>query len=96
MLKPSGRITSPGCRFILLTHLLASLVPYLQDSLFKLDLKSLEDGKGKSPYDPRHTAASVFAGEGPDGWLLRMLQKGLAQKYFASWGKGHGDPQCLT
>uniref|UniRef100_A0A8C6X9J6 Semaphorin 3B n=1 Tax=Naja naja TaxID=35670 RepID=A0A8C6X9J6_NAJNA len=29
----------------------------------ELDFKSLEDGKGKSPYDPNHTAASVLAGE---------------------------------
>ncbi|XP_060621736.2 semaphorin-3B [Anolis sagrei] len=35
----------------------------VEDAVFKLDLKSLEDGKGKSPYDPRHMAASVFAGE---------------------------------
>uniref|UniRef100_A0A8D2LFK4 Semaphorin 3B n=1 Tax=Varanus komodoensis TaxID=61221 RepID=A0A8D2LFK4_VARKO len=33
------------------------------DLVFKLDLRSLEDGKGKSPYDPRHMAASVLAGE---------------------------------
>uniref|UniRef100_A0A8C6X8S7 Semaphorin 3B n=1 Tax=Naja naja TaxID=35670 RepID=A0A8C6X8S7_NAJNA len=35
----------------------------VEDSVFKLDFKSLEDGKGKSPYDPNHTAASVLAGE---------------------------------
>ncbi|KAJ6667718.1 hypothetical protein lerEdw1_016039 [Lerista edwardsae] len=35
----------------------------VEDSVFKLDLKRLEDGKGRSPYDPRHTAASVLVGE---------------------------------
>nr|XP_056712752.1 semaphorin-3B [Euleptes europaea] len=34
-----------------------------EDPVFKLDLKKVEDGKGKSPYDPRHMAASVLIGE---------------------------------
>ncbi|XP_053454516.1 semaphorin-3B isoform X3 [Nycticebus coucang] len=29
----------------------------------QLDLQRLEDGKGKSPYDPKHRAASVLVGE---------------------------------
>lgn len=31
--------------------------------MLRLDLRRLEDGKGKSPYDPRHRAASVLVGE---------------------------------
>lgn len=34
-----------------------------EDSIFRLDLRNVEDGKGKSPYDPRHMAASVLIGE---------------------------------
>ncbi|NWS78641.1 SEM3B protein, partial [Crotophaga sulcirostris] len=40
----------------------AVLVP-LQEPTFKLDPRRTEDGKGKSPYDPRHAAASVLVGE---------------------------------
>lgn len=36
----------------------------LQEPLFKLDPRHTEDGKGKSPYDPRHAAASVLVGKG--------------------------------
>ncbi|NXV43355.1 SEM3B protein, partial [Uria aalge] len=40
-------------------------LPYhrLPEPLFKLDPRHTEDGKGKSPYDPRHAAASVLVGE---------------------------------
>ncbi|XP_037707054.1 semaphorin-3B isoform X2 [Choloepus didactylus] len=33
------------------------------EPVLRLDLRSLEDGKGKSPYDPKHQAASVLVGE---------------------------------
>ncbi|XP_065543269.1 semaphorin-3B isoform X2 [Lathamus discolor] len=33
------------------------------EPVFKLDPKHVEDGKGKSPYDPQHVAASVLVGE---------------------------------
>ncbi|XP_074860980.1 semaphorin-3B isoform X2 [Carettochelys insculpta] len=35
----------------------------LEEPVFRLDPAAVEDGKGKSPYDPRHTAASVLVGE---------------------------------
>lgn len=35
--------------------------------MLRLDPRGLEDGKGKSPYDPRHRAASVLVGESK-GW----------------------------
>lgn len=38
-----------------------------QEPVLRLDLRRLEDGKGKSPYDPRHRAASVLVGESK-GW----------------------------
>lgn len=41
--------------------------PTSQDPVLRLDLRRLEDGKGKSPYDPRHQAASVLVGESK-GW----------------------------
>ncbi|MCP6468247.1 hypothetical protein NL473_29685, partial [Klebsiella pneumoniae] len=31
--------------------------------MLQLDRRKLEDGKGKTPYDPRHRAASVLVGE---------------------------------
>lgn len=37
--------------------------PTSQEPMLRLDVKKLEDGKGKSPYDPRHRAASVLVGE---------------------------------
>lgn len=40
--------------------------------MLRLDLKKLEDGKGKSPYDPRHRAASVLVGESK-GWYPVQL-----------------------
>uniref|UniRef100_A0A8C1FHJ2 Semaphorin-3B n=1 Tax=Cyprinus carpio carpio TaxID=630221 RepID=A0A8C1FHJ2_CYPCA len=33
------------------------------DHVFKIDPSMVEDGKGKSPYDPRHTSASVLIGD---------------------------------
>ncbi|XP_075795657.1 semaphorin-3B isoform X3 [Pelodiscus sinensis] len=35
----------------------------VEEPVFKLDTAAIEDGKGKSPYDPRHAAASVLVGE---------------------------------
>uniref|UniRef100_A0A8C4WJ88 Semaphorin 3B n=1 Tax=Gopherus evgoodei TaxID=1825980 RepID=A0A8C4WJ88_9SAUR len=35
----------------------------MEEPVFKLDPAAMEDGKGKSPYDPRHVAASVLVGE---------------------------------
>ncbi|KAF1482226.1 Semaphorin-3B, partial [Megadyptes antipodes antipodes] len=35
----------------------------LQEPVFKLDPQRAEDGKGKSPYDPQHAAASILVGE---------------------------------
>lgn len=46
--------------------LLPILTP-LQEPVFKLDPRRTEDGKGKSPYDPRHAAASVLVGKGEPG-----------------------------
>lgn len=45
------------------TRLPPILTP-LQEPSFKLDPRRTEDGKGKSPYDPRHSAASVLVGKG--------------------------------
>ncbi|XP_040214702.1 semaphorin-3B [Rana temporaria] len=33
------------------------------DTVFKLDISRLEDGKGRCPYDPKHAAASVLIGD---------------------------------
>ncbi|KAM9534094.1 semaphorin-3B isoform 3-T3 [Guaruba guarouba] len=35
----------------------------VEEPVFKLDPRHIEDGKGKSPYDPQHAAASVLVGE---------------------------------
>uniref|UniRef100_A0A667X098 Sema domain, immunoglobulin domain (Ig), short basic domain, secreted, (semaphorin) 3B n=1 Tax=Myripristis murdjan TaxID=586833 RepID=A0A667X098_9TELE len=35
----------------------------MEDHVFRIDPSKVEDGKGKSPYDPRHTAASVLIGD---------------------------------
>ncbi|XP_076133608.1 semaphorin-3B [Alosa pseudoharengus] len=32
----------------------------MEDHVFRIDQSKVEDGKGRSPYDPRHTAASVL------------------------------------
>lgn len=36
---------------------------FFQDHVFRIDPAKVEDGKGKSPYDPRHNAASVLVGK---------------------------------
>uniref|UniRef100_A0A8C6NG39 Uncharacterized protein n=1 Tax=Melopsittacus undulatus TaxID=13146 RepID=A0A8C6NG39_MELUD len=36
---------------------------HAEEPIFKLDPKHVEDGKGKSPYDPQHAAASILVGE---------------------------------
>ncbi|KAF5921601.1 hypothetical protein HPG69_012771 [Diceros bicornis minor] len=46
----------PTCAFVEVGH-------RLEEPVLQLDLRRLEDGKGKSPYDPRHRAASVLVGE---------------------------------
>uniref|UniRef100_A0A8B9VRJ8 Semaphorin 3B n=1 Tax=Anas zonorhyncha TaxID=75864 RepID=A0A8B9VRJ8_9AVES len=46
----------PTCAFV-------EVGQHTEDHVFKLDPRRAEDGKGKSPYDPRHTAASVLVGE---------------------------------
>lgn len=46
----------PTCAFVEVGH-------RLEEPVLRLDLQKLEDGKGKSPYDPRHQAASVLVGE---------------------------------
>lgn len=46
----------PTCAFVEVGH-------QLEEPMLRLDLRKLEDGKGKSPYDPRHRAASVLVGE---------------------------------
>uniref|UniRef100_A0AAR2K3T7 Sema domain, immunoglobulin domain (Ig), short basic domain, secreted, (semaphorin) 3B n=1 Tax=Pygocentrus nattereri TaxID=42514 RepID=A0AAR2K3T7_PYGNA len=35
----------------------------MEDHVFRIDPSLVEDGKGKSPYDPRHAAASVLIGD---------------------------------
>ncbi|XP_012676191.1 semaphorin-3B [Clupea harengus] len=35
----------------------------MEDHVFQIDPAKVEDGKGRSPYDPRHTAASVLIGD---------------------------------
>ncbi|KAJ8370794.1 hypothetical protein SKAU_G00108220 [Synaphobranchus kaupii] len=35
----------------------------MEDHVFHIDPSKVEDGKGKSPYDPRHPAASVLIGD---------------------------------
>uniref|UniRef100_A0A4W5RRX7 Sema domain, immunoglobulin domain (Ig), short basic domain, secreted, (semaphorin) 3B n=1 Tax=Hucho hucho TaxID=62062 RepID=A0A4W5RRX7_9TELE len=35
----------------------------MEDYVFRIDPSKVEDGKGKSPYDPRHPAASVLIGD---------------------------------
>ncbi|XP_047419121.1 semaphorin-3B [Sciurus carolinensis] len=46
----------PTCAFVEVGH-------WQEEPVLRLDLRRLEDGKGKSPYDPRHRAASVLVGE---------------------------------
>lgn len=40
-----------------------SVLSLHQDHVFRIDPSKVEDGKGKSPYDPRHNAASVLVGK---------------------------------
>uniref|UniRef100_A0A674P1J5 Sema domain, immunoglobulin domain (Ig), short basic domain, secreted, (semaphorin) 3B n=1 Tax=Takifugu rubripes TaxID=31033 RepID=A0A674P1J5_TAKRU len=42
----------PTCAFVEVGH-------RMEDHVFRIDPSKVEDGKGKSPYDPRHNAASV-------------------------------------
>uniref|UniRef100_A0A8C9VF48 Sema domain, immunoglobulin domain (Ig), short basic domain, secreted, (semaphorin) 3B n=1 Tax=Scleropages formosus TaxID=113540 RepID=A0A8C9VF48_SCLFO len=35
----------------------------MEDHIFRMNPSLIEDGKGKSPYDPRHAAASVLIGD---------------------------------
>lgn len=35
----------------------------MEDRVFRIDPNKVEDGKGKSPYDPKHQAASVLIGD---------------------------------
>ncbi|XP_034027660.1 LOW QUALITY PROTEIN: semaphorin-3B [Thalassophryne amazonica] len=46
----------PTCAFVEVGH-------RMEDHVFRIDPSQVEDGKGKSPYDPRHTAASVLVGD---------------------------------
>jgi semaphorin 3 len=46
----------PTCAFVEVGH-------RLEEPMLRLDPRRLKDGKGKSPYDPRHRAASVLVGE---------------------------------
>uniref|UniRef100_A0AAQ4PER1 Sema domain, immunoglobulin domain (Ig), short basic domain, secreted, (semaphorin) 3B n=1 Tax=Gasterosteus aculeatus aculeatus TaxID=481459 RepID=A0AAQ4PER1_GASAC len=43
----------PTCAFVEVGH-------RMEDHVFRIDPSKVEDGKGKSPYDPRHNAASVL------------------------------------
>ncbi|XP_035377813.1 semaphorin-3B [Electrophorus electricus] len=46
----------PTCAYVQVGH-------KLEDHVFRIDPSLVEDGKGKSPYDPRHNAASVLIGD---------------------------------
>nr|XP_054406673.1 semaphorin-3B isoform X1 [Pongo abelii]XP_054406674.1 semaphorin-3B isoform X1 [Pongo abelii]XP_054406675.1 semaphorin-3B isoform X1 [Pongo abelii] len=46
----------PTCAFVEVGH-------RAEEPVLRLDPGRIEDGKGKSPYDPRHRAASVLVGE---------------------------------
>ncbi|KAK2851162.1 hypothetical protein Q5P01_007438 [Channa striata] len=46
----------PTCAFVEVGH-------RMEDHVFRIDPSKVEDGKGKSPYDPRHNAASVLIGD---------------------------------
>ncbi|XP_003476736.1 semaphorin-3B isoform X2 [Cavia porcellus] len=46
----------PICAFMEVGH-------RLEEPMLRLEPRRFEDGKGKSPYDPRHRAASVLVGE---------------------------------
>ncbi|KAK2841244.1 hypothetical protein Q7C36_012823 [Tachysurus vachellii] len=46
----------PTCAYVEVGH-------KVEDHVFRFDQSLVEEGKGKSPYDPRHTAASVLVGD---------------------------------
>uniref|UniRef100_A0A8C3GA08 Sema domain, immunoglobulin domain (Ig), short basic domain, secreted, (semaphorin) 3B n=1 Tax=Cyclopterus lumpus TaxID=8103 RepID=A0A8C3GA08_CYCLU len=46
----------PTCAFVEVGH-------RMEDHVFRIDPSKVEDGKGKSPYDPRHNAVSVLVGD---------------------------------
>ncbi|TSN76507.1 Semaphorin-3B [Bagarius yarrelli] len=46
----------PTCAYVEVGH-------KVEDHVFRIDQSLIEDGKGKSPYDPRHMAASVLVGD---------------------------------
>ncbi|KAM5293146.1 semaphorin-3B isoform 2-T2 [Ctenodactylus gundi] len=46
----------PTCAFVEVGH-------RLEEPMLRMDRERLEDGKGKSPYDPRHRAASMLVGD---------------------------------
>lgn len=56
-----------------------------QDHVFRIDPSKVEDGKGKSPYDPRHNAASVLVGKIKTSRPLTFHLTCLAKFCFASF-----------
>lgn len=66
----------PTCAFVEVGH-------RLEEPMLRLDLRKLEDGKGKSPYDPRHRAASVLGKSCIPGWR-RTLWAGTLPS-FEAW-----------
>lgn len=50
-----------------------------QDHVFRIDPSKVEDGKGKSPYDPRHNAASVLVGKPPNKRYIIIIKRALFQ-----------------
>lgn len=51
----------------------------MQDHVFRIDPSKVEDGKGKSPYDPRHNAASVLVGKLPNKRYIIIIKRALFQ-----------------
>lgn len=49
----------------------------VQDHVFRIDPSKVEDGKGKSPYDPRHNAASVLVGKLPNKRYIIIRTRAL-------------------
>lgn len=47
--------------------------------MFRIDPSKVEDGKGKSPYDPRHNAASVLVGKLPNKGYVIVIKRALFQ-----------------
>lgn len=52
-----------------------------QDHVFRIDPSKVEDGKGKSPYDPRHNAASVLVGKLPNNRCIVIIKRALFRMY---------------